>query len=195
MAPYLKYTEEKMNYYMLLRVVTDVVTEGLREIFKQEWDNRYKTSLGEWKDTPDDGKNFCTIIRPQSRKKKRYLLETIEKGNRAEWDSSVLCYAILNCDSPDNLNPRIKSNVGDLRYLRNELAHWSTVEISNEYFRTKISKIKNAFHELGLREPEIPGPEIGFSPEEFIAALEELGDIKKKVEELEKKFVRKLTTV
>ena len=183
-----------MNYSRLVQVVTHVVTEGLREIFKQEWDNRYKIDLGEWKDTPDDGKNFCTIIRRQPRGINHYLLKTIEKGNRAEWDCSMLCYAILNCDSPDNLNLRIKSNVGDLRDLRNELVHWPTVEISNEYFRTKISKIKNAFHELGLREPEIPGPEIGFSPEEFIAALEELGDIKKKVEELEKKFVRKLTT-
>ena len=173
MAPYLKYTEEKMNYCMLLRVVAYVIPEGLRKIFKQEWDNRYEKILGEWKDTPDDGKIFCRIIRRQSRMINRYLLETIEKGNRAEWDSSVLCYAILNCDSPDNLNPRIKSNVGDLRYLRNELAHWPTVEISNEYFLTKISKIKIAFHELGLREPEIPGPEIGFSLEEFIAAQEE----------------------
>ena len=194
MAPYLKYSEERMNYSRLVQVVTHVVTEGLREIFKQEWDNRYKIDLGEWKDTPDDGKNFCTILRRQPRGINHYLLKTIEKGNRAEWDCSMLCYAILNCDSPDNRNLRIKSNVGDLRDLRNELVHWPTVEISNEYFRTKISKIKNAFHELGLREPEIPGPEIGFSPEEFIAALEELGDIKKKVEELEKKFVRKLTT-
>ena len=193
MAP-LKYSEERMNYSRLLQVVTHVVTEGLREIFKQEWDNRYKTDLGEWKDTPDDGKNLCTIIGRQSRGINHFLSETIEKGNRAEWDCSVLCYAILNCDSLDNLNPRIASNVADLRYLRNELVHWPTVEISNEYFRTKISKIKNAFHELGLREPEIPGPEIWFSPEEFRAALEELGDIKKKVEELEKKFVRKLTT-
>ena len=179
---------------MLLRVVAYVIPEGLRKIFKQEWDNRYKTILGEWKDTPDDGKIFCRIIRRQSRRINRYLLETIEKGNRAEWDSSVLCYAILNCDSPDNLNPRIKSYVGDLRYLRNELAHWPTVEISNEYFRTKISEIKNAIRNLGLREPEIPEPEIWFSPEEFRAALEELGDIKKEVEELENKFVQKLTT-
>lgn len=102
--------------------------------------------------------------------------------------------SLLNCDSPDNLDCSITSNVNRLRNLRNELVHWPTVEISNEYFRTKISEIKNAIRNLGLREPEIPEPEIWFSPEEFRAALEELGDIKKEVEELENKFVQKLTT-
>ena len=168
-----------MNHYKLFHVVNNEVTEGLPEIFKQEWDNRYKTTLGEWKDTPDDGKNFDKITRLQSRVRNSSFLKTIVKGNRAEWDCSMLCYAILYCDSPNNLNSTITLNVMDLRYLRNELAHQPTVEISNEYFRKNISKVKKALRELGLREPEIPVPEMWFSP----AVLEELGDIKKKVED------------
>ena len=194
MAPSLKYTKEQMNYFMLFYVINNEVTEGLRKIFKQEWDSRYKTTLGEWKDTPDNGENLYTIIRHKSTERNHYFWKIIGKGNRAEWDCSKLCYVILNCDSPDNLDCSITSNVNRLRNLRNELVHWPTVEISNEYFRTKISEIKNAIRNLGLREPEIPEPEIWFSPEEFRAALEELGDIKKEVEELENKFVQKLTT-
>ena len=46
MASSVKYSEEPLNYYRICYVTTDILTEGLREIFKQEWDSRYKATLG-----------------------------------------------------------------------------------------------------------------------------------------------------
>ena len=183
-----------MNYSKLVNFIFEVVPGGLREIFKREWDNRYKTTLGEWKDTPNDGKNLEKITRLRPRGRHPNFLKIIVNGNRAEWDFSILCYAILNCDSPDNLNSTIKSNVLDLKSLRNQLAHRTTGKISNEDFQKIISKVKNAFHNLGLQEPEILGPEIWFSPEESRDVWEEVGNIIKTIRELEKKFAPKWTS-
>ena len=36
MATVLKYTTEQLNYYRICYVVTDILTEGLRTILKQE---------------------------------------------------------------------------------------------------------------------------------------------------------------
>ncbi|KAJ7383721.1 hypothetical protein OS493_026251 [Desmophyllum pertusum] len=55
MATAIEYTKEQLNYYRICYVTTDILAEGLRSIFKQEWDNRYKTTLGEWKDEPKNG--------------------------------------------------------------------------------------------------------------------------------------------
>ena len=182
-----------MNFCKLVNFIFEVVPGGLREIFKREWDNRYKTTLGEWKDTPNDGKNFEKITRLQPRGRNPNCWKIIVNGNRAEWDFTTLCYAILNCDSPSNIDSTIKSNVLDLRSLRNQLAH-GTGKISNEDFQKIISKVKNAFHNLGLQEPEILGPEIWFSPEESRDVREEVGNIEKAIRELEKKFAPKWTT-
>ena len=46
----MKYTEEHFNYLKVCLIATDELTEGQRQIFKREWDNRYKATLGEWKD-------------------------------------------------------------------------------------------------------------------------------------------------
>ena len=48
MATALEYSAEQLNYYRICYVFTKV-TEGLRIIFKQEWDNRYRRTWGEWK--------------------------------------------------------------------------------------------------------------------------------------------------
>ena len=41
MATVLVYSAEQLNYYRICYVVIDVLTEGLRLIFKQEWDSSY----------------------------------------------------------------------------------------------------------------------------------------------------------
>ena len=130
MAPSLKYTKEQMNYFMLFYVINNEVTEGLWKIFKQEWDSRYKTTLGKWKDTPDNGENLYTIIHCKSTERNHYFWKIIRKGNRAEWDCSKLCYVILNCDSPDNFDCSITSNVNRLRNLRKK----RTVDFENPLF-------------------------------------------------------------
>ena len=58
MASSLKYTEEHFNYLKVCLIAIDELTEGPREIFKQEWENRYKATLGQWKDEPENGRDF-----------------------------------------------------------------------------------------------------------------------------------------
>ena len=120
MATGLKYTTEQLNYYRICYVVTDILTEGLRTIFKQEWDNRYKTTLGEWKDQPKNGMDFWNGESTRNRKRNAGLLTTMKNGDRAEWDCTMLFYAILYSDCIHSLNSSIRSNVDHLRKFRNK---------------------------------------------------------------------------
>lgn len=44
----MEYSQEQLNYFRLCYVAFNVVPVGLRQIFKKEWDVRYKTTpLGE----------------------------------------------------------------------------------------------------------------------------------------------------
>ena len=121
MAAATKFSDEQLNYFRICCVTTDVLTEGLRTIFKQEWDNRYKATLGEWKDEPRNGLDFKNGEFPRNQGRNAKLLATMIKGNRAEWDCTMLFYAILYSDCIGNsLNAVVKSNVDDLRKFRNE---------------------------------------------------------------------------
>ena len=70
MASLNEYTDEQLNYYRICCVTTDILAEGLREIFKQEWDKLYKSTKGEWKDEPRNGMNFYNGVSSKSKKKR-----------------------------------------------------------------------------------------------------------------------------
>ena len=48
----MEYSAEQLNFFRLCHIVFDIVPEGLRKIFKQEWDALYTTAHGQWDDTP-----------------------------------------------------------------------------------------------------------------------------------------------
>ena len=95
----MEYSAEQLNYFRICYVAFNLVPDGLRKIFKQEWDFRYKTTLGEWKDTPKNGADFYNNESRKSRSKNARYLGTIQNGNTAEWDCSCLFFAILFSDS------------------------------------------------------------------------------------------------
>ncbi|PFX14048.1 Nephrocystin-3 [Stylophora pistillata] len=141
MATSWEYTEEQLNYYRICYIVTDVLTEGLRTIFKQEWDNRYKATLGEWKDEPKNGMDFESHESPRNRRRNAHLLKTMIDGDRAEWDCTMLFYAILYSDCICSLHPAVQSNVDDLRKFRNEdFAHRPRGFLSSRDFQDDILK-------------------------------------------------------
>ena len=90
-----EYSAEQLNYFRICSVVTDITPEGLREIFKQEWDHRYTTTLGKWEDTSQNGQGFYNGESPSNRRRNARLLATLINGNRIEWDCTMLFYAIL----------------------------------------------------------------------------------------------------
>ena len=151
MASSLKFTEGQINYFKVCFIVTDELAEGLREIFKREWDNRHKAILGEWKDEPKNGMDFWSGESDRNRSRNAHLLRVIKKGNRAEWDCTMLFYAILFSDCIYSLSLAVQSNVDNLRKLRNEdFAHMPRGHLSSIEFQNVVSKISTAFHALNL---------------------------------------------
>ena len=147
----LAYTEEHANYLRICYIATEVVAEGLRSVFKQEWDNRYKTTLGEWQDTPKNGLDFFNGESKGSQRRNARLLATMKNGDRAEWDCSMLFFAILYSNSMYGLNQLIRSSVDELREFRNSyFAHMAGSQLSDRLFKDAVCKVEHAFQALGL---------------------------------------------
>ena len=145
------YSEEQLNYFRVCHIATDILPPALRLLFKQEWDNRYKATYGEWKDTPQNGLDFKNGESPAKQRKNAPLLATMANGDRAEWDCTMLFYAILFSDSIQGLSPLIKTNVDDLRKFRNEyFAHMTKGQLSNQNSSNIVAKVETAFRALGL---------------------------------------------
>ena len=153
----MEYTAEQLNYFRICFIAFNLVSEGLRNIFKQEWDFRYKTStFGEWKDTPQNGRDFDNNESRKSRRKNARYLATIKIGNTAEWDCSCLFFAILFSDSiGTTLSAAIRSDVDDIRQVRNDIAHISEAELTDTEFKNHVDRVLLAFNSLGLPISEI----------------------------------------
>ena len=190
-----QYSEEQLNYFRICYVTTDILTEGLREIFKQEWDSRYKATLGEWKDDPKNGLDFWNGESRRNQKKYARLLTIMTKGNTAEWDCTMLLYAILFSDCiGHNLNPVVWLNVDKLRLFRNEeFAHIARGHLSDVEFQNAISKVENAFLALGLSTVKIQELETQtyFPTEQLRHVLKKVDDFKHEVQEKEKEIQEK----
>ena len=194
MASSVKYSEDQLNYFRICYVTTDILTEGLREIFKQEWDSRYKATLGEWKDDPKNGLDFWNGESLRNQKKHARLLTTMTKGNRAEWDCTMLFYAILFSDCIHSLSTVVKSNVDNLRLFRNEeFAHIARGHLSDVEFQNGISKVENAFLTLGLSTAEIQDvkTQTCFPTEQLRHVLKKVDDLKLEVQEKEREILEK----
>ena len=151
------YSEEQLNYFRVCHIATDILPQALRLLFKQEWDNHYKATLGEWKETPHNGLDFKNGESPVNQRRNARLLATMVNGDRAEWDCTMLFYAILFSDSIGHrLIPLIKTNVDDLRKFRNEDgAHMTEGQFSSADFRITVAKVETVFRALGLSTVEI----------------------------------------
>ena len=147
----MEYSQEQLNFFRLCCVVFDLVPEGLRQIFKNEWDFRYKAPLGEWKDTAQNGRDFYNKESKSSHKKNGRLLATIQNGNTTEWDCTCLFFAILYSGSiGTTLSPVVRKEVDDIRQVRNEIAHITEGKLADADFQTSVDRVLNAFTSLGL---------------------------------------------
>jgi len=129
-----------------------LVPEGLRQVFKQEWDFLYKTTpLGEWKDIAKNGLDFYSMETKKSRTKNARYLATIQNGNTAEWDCTCLFFAILYSDSiGTSLSPVISNDVDNLRQIRNGVAHISEAQLTDVDFQNCVAKVIAVFNSLKL---------------------------------------------
>ena len=189
MASSQEYTDEQLNYYRICYLTTDLLAQGLREIFKQEWDKLYKSTKGEWKDEPRNGIDFYNGESARNKKKNAHLLATMKNGNRGEWDCTMLFYAILfsDCVGP-RLSAIVSKNVDDLRKFRNkEFAHMSQGSLSEVDFHNAISKVDVAFQALSLPTVTIQDLKYQktFQTKVLTKVLTEVDNLKQEVQEKE----------
>ncbi|XP_078344974.1 uncharacterized protein LOC144630495 [Oculina patagonica] len=152
----MEYSSEQLNYFRICYIAFNLVPKGLRKIFKQEWDFRYKTTLGEWKDTPKNGLDFYNNESRKSRSKNARYLTTIQNGNTAEWDCSCLFFTTLFSDSiGTTLSTAIRKEVDDLRQVRNNIACITEAELTDAEFKNYVRRVLLAFNSLSLTVNDI----------------------------------------
>ena len=153
----MEYSQEQLNYFRLCYIAFNLVPVGLRQIFKQEWDFLYRTTLrGEWKDSPQNGRDFYNRETKASRKRNAQCLATIQNGDTAEWDCTCLFFAILYSDSiGKTLSPAVSKDVDEIRQVRNGIAHMTEANLTDADFQTSVDRMLNAFTSLGLPITEI----------------------------------------
>ena len=147
-----EYTPEELNYFRVCYITTNIIREGLRILFKQEWDRRHSKTLGAWQDTAKNGLDFFNNESKKSRRKNSKVLGTIQKGNTEKWDCTCFFFAILYSDSLGRfLTPTIATNVDDLRVFRNNVfAHLSEAVILEADFQAHANRVLKAFNSLHL---------------------------------------------
>ncbi|KAM7445597.1 hypothetical protein ABFA07_005863 [Porites harrisoni] len=153
----MEYSQEQLNYFRLCYIAFDLVPAGLRQIFKNEWDFLYKaTSIGEWKDTAQNGLDFFNNESKASHKKNARCLVTIHNGNTAKWDCTSLFFAILYSDIVGStLSPTVRKLVDDIRQVRNAIAHITEARLTDADFQTFVDRVLKDFTSLGLSITEI----------------------------------------
>ncbi|CAB4037424.1 Hypothetical predicted protein [Paramuricea clavata] len=145
-------SEGKRNYICMQNIIIDVVSEGLRNVFKNEWNTRYQASLGAWDDTSVSGLQLFHRENTRSRPNKNMYQAKFQQGDTNQWDCSVLFDAILYSNSigKSSLNPTIKTEVDNIRNMRNKIMHADDTTLSDADFQTMISDVEKAFKSLSL---------------------------------------------
>ena len=151
-------SEESRNFICIQTIVTDVISGGLRKIFIQEWNIRYQTSFGSWDDTSVSGQQLFHFEKSRERPNKKMLQSKFQHGDTNQWDCSVFFDAILFSKSiGSKLSATIKTEVDNLRKVRNQVAHFGETKISDAQFQTMISDIENAFKILSIPLHDVTG--------------------------------------
>ena len=153
----MEYSVEHLNFFRICDITANIITEGLRSVFKQEWDKKYQASLGKWDDTSQNGHDFEKQETAASKKENKRLLNTMMNGKTEEWDCTALCFGILYSNSiGSTLNPTTYIHVNDLRKFRNEVfAHVYKGAITDTDFKSMIARVETAFIGLNLAITDI----------------------------------------
>lgn len=63
------YSDENLNFFRVCDITANVISEGLRCVFKQERDNKFQSTFGKWNDTIQNGQDFEKQEPSKSKKK------------------------------------------------------------------------------------------------------------------------------
>ena len=140
----MEYSSEELNYFRMCHIAVKLLPEGLRKIFKQEWDFRYSTtSYGPLLDTARNGNDFYY---EETKRKKTTMngrfLNIIQNCNSSEWDCSCLFSVFLVSNAiGSTLGPLIHAAVDDLRLVRNDVAHINNDELKDAAFQAYVTRV------------------------------------------------------
>ena len=187
----MEYSSDQLNYFRVCFLVRNIITNGVRSVFKTEWNTRYKASLGEWQDKPKNGQDFWNQERPKSQVKKR-ILDIIKRGDMTkEWDCTVLFSAILYSNSiGGHLSSTTYNHVDGLREFRNEVFHALPEEkISDSQFQDMVKDVESMFTGLSLSTDDIKdlASQKQFPTEELRDARDKIQEEKRRAAVLEEK--------
>ena len=152
-----EYSEEELNYFRVCYITTHIIREGLKELFKREWNRHHSPRFGLWQDTARNGQDFFRMESKKSRSKNSRLLTIIQNGNTEEWDCTCFFFAILYSDTLGPLiSAAVFNDVDNLRMFRNEVfAHRSKACFPEAEFQRCVSTVSNAFTSLHLTTAEL----------------------------------------
>ena len=137
-------------------IVTDVVSERLRNVFKREWYSQYQASFGGWDDTSASGVQLYNLECHRTRPNRKVYLSQFRHGDTNQWDCSVLFDAILYSKSiGSRLNPATKTAVDKLRIIRNRIMHADKATLTDAEFQNMTSDVENSFIALGFPVDDI----------------------------------------
>ncbi|XP_028413243.1 uncharacterized protein LOC114536091 [Dendronephthya gigantea] len=195
--------EESQNYIRAEHIVTVAVKNELRSFFIQEWNKRYQASPGEWDDTNVSGSHLCNFEKLRVRPNKTMLQTKFKHGDTNEWDCTVLFDAILYSHSIGaSLNPTQKTEIDNLRKLRNEITHKPVKTLDETDFQMKTTIVENALNALGLSINEVVRIKNLFASfkvlppkptHEVVSRSDEVREIRENLEKLHSDSSRKLT--
>ena len=184
-----EYSDEQLNFFRLCHIVTDEIAESLRLFFKKEWDRLYKEDFGEWKDVPQNGKDFYDGESLSKQEFNAKQLAIMINGNTAEWDCTKLFYAICYSDCIGRyLKREYKMALNILREIRNEChAHSLHGKISDVKFQCIIQQVEDAFKALDLSRDKIQmiREQTSFPTNELKNVLKMVENLKQELEVLE----------
>ena len=151
-------SEDRRNYICMQSIVTDAVSEGLRNVFKREWNSRYQVSLGAWDDTNTSGGQLHHSEKTRKRPNMNEYQQKFQHGDTNRWDCSVLFDAILYSKSiGSTLNLGIKTEVDKLRKIRNIIMHADEAVLGDADFQTMTTDVENSFKALSLPNHKVNG--------------------------------------
>ncbi|KAK3735463.1 hypothetical protein QZH41_008033 [Actinostola sp. cb2023] len=179
----MEFTNEELHYFRVCNIVTRIIPDGLRKIFKQQWDALYTGTHGQWFDTPSNYMSFYAMEFKMNRKRNQRNLGNMTNGDRKEWDCTCLFYAIMYSDSVGPMLPTIvKNSVDDLREIRNDFAHNNVGTLPEADFQASIQKILTAFTALKLNTTRIEElkTQTNFPTQESNSLKQELEEEKKR---------------
>lgn len=144
-------SQESHNYFKLVHIVLNNVSEVMRTVFKVEWDVLYPAVP--WNDDPSSLREFNRLETPSPRNRNNYTNLQKTLGDRSKWDVTLLCYTILY-SKPVGLGGRSTkrveaSAVDNLRQIRNEVLHKEIAEITDADFKRIYKDIKSEIRKFG----------------------------------------------